>query len=362
MKSRRVVGSRLGALRPQVAALGLALSVLGGTAAFAQRASAQSAVPSAAELTAARELFQSAYQDEQEKRFAQALEKFRRVASVKESASVRYRIGSVLESLGRLREARDAFRALAASKPNLPANEQEIGDSAAERAHQLDTKIPRIVLRLPENAPPDARVTLDGAAVTASTTPRQLELDPGEHLVQATSSSTRPSETRVVLGEGSEVTVNVALGPPTSAISAAPPPTTPPVATAPPDHGPGRDRTLAYVALGGGGALLVTGLVLLGIREGDISAIEKACGSDNVCPSSSRADLEGKRDQAELFGPLGVGLGVVGLAGVGIGSWLLFRPAPSGARAASTTSTSSGLRVTPRPLLGGGMVGLSSVF
>jgi hypothetical protein len=357
-----MVGSRFGALRPRVASLGIALSVLGATSGFVQHAAAQTAAPSADELTAARELFQSAYEDEQAKRFAQALEKFRRVASVKESASVRYRIGSVLESLGRLRESRDAFRALAASKPNLPANEREISDSAAERAHQLDTKIPRIVLKLQENAPADARVTLDGAPVPASTTPRQLELDPGEHVVQATSPSTRPSETRVALGEGSEVTVNVAFGPPTSQVSAAPP-KAPPAATTPADRGPARDRTLAYVALGGGGALLVTGLVLLGIREGDISSIEKECGSDNVCPASMRADLEGKRDQAELFGPLGVGLGLVGLAGVGIGSWLLFRPAPSSGQAVSTpTASAASVRVTPRPLVGGGMLGLSSVF
>jgi len=63
------------------------------------------------------------YKDEQEKRYAQALDKFQRVAAVKESGSVRYRIGSVLEALGRLREARDAFRAIAGSKASLPEKE-----------------------------------------------------------------------------------------------------------------------------------------------------------------------------------------------------------------------------------------------
>ena len=46
------------------------------------------------ELNQARELFNEAYKDEQEKRYEEALEKFRRVAQVKESASVRYRIAS----------------------------------------------------------------------------------------------------------------------------------------------------------------------------------------------------------------------------------------------------------------------------
>src|SRR4051812_38177141 len=63
------------------------------------------------ELKAARELFQEAFKDEQEKRYTEALEKFQRVAKVKESASVRYRIATVLAAMGRLREARDMYRA-----------------------------------------------------------------------------------------------------------------------------------------------------------------------------------------------------------------------------------------------------------
>src|SRR4051812_3669691 len=72
------------------------------------------------ELQQARELFQEAYKDEQERRFSEALEKFQRVARVKESAAVRYRIAAVLEGAGRIREARDSFRALAVSSQLKP--------------------------------------------------------------------------------------------------------------------------------------------------------------------------------------------------------------------------------------------------
>jgi tetratricopeptide (TPR) repeat protein len=326
--------------------------------AISSGASAQQKAPSAEELKAAREMFQEAYKDEQEKRFAQALEKFQRVASVKESASVRYRIGAVLEQLGRLREARDAFRALAASKPNLSTPEQEIADNAAERAHQLDKKIPKIVLRLQDNSPADARVSIDGAPVPASTSPRQVELDPGEHLVQASSPTSRPSESKVTLTEGGEVEVMVVLTP-LKAAKLPPPP--PPAETA----GPHRDRTLAYIALGAGGVLLVTGLVLLGIREGDISDIKKACGVDGNCPAGKRATLESARDEAELFGPLGVGLGLVGLAAAGTGVYLLVRPEPAQATPANGTTTPAPharVRVSPRPLQGGAMLGVSTSF
>src|SRR5947209_6151194 len=90
--------------RAALAGIGVVVALSGAAA----DAHAQPKQPSAEELKAARELFQEAYKDEQEKRYAAALEKFQRVAAVKESGSVRYRIGSVLELLGRLREARDA--------------------------------------------------------------------------------------------------------------------------------------------------------------------------------------------------------------------------------------------------------------
>ena len=307
------------------------------------------------ELKAARELFQEAYKDEQEKRYAQALEKFQRVAAVKESASVRYRIASVLESLGRLRDSRDAFRALAASKPNLPAPEQEIADSAADRAHQLDRKIPTLILKLQESSPPDTRVAVDGAPVPLSTTARRVEVDPGDHVVQASSPTSRSTESKVTLAEGAEVEVTVVLQP------LGPPP--PPVVATP--H---RNNTLAYVALGAGGVLLVTGIIVLVVREGDVSDLTKSC-PNGTCPVSKMSDLQSKHDQAQLFGPLGVGLGLVGLAGIGIGGYLLFRPAPPEAQApanGTTTSTpkASGvrIRVGPRPVTGGALLGLSAVF
>jgi hypothetical protein len=314
------------------------------------------------QLKAAREMFQDAYKDEQEKRYTQALDKFQRVAAVKESASVRYRIGSVLEQLGRLREARDSFRALAASKPNLTQPEKEIADNAAERAHLLDKRIPRLVLRLQPDAPADARVSIDGAPVPASTAPRSIELDPGEHHILASSPTSQPSETKVTLAEGREVEVMVVLE--TVAAAKQPPPV---VVEPPPVEAPRRDNTLAYVALGAGGVLVVTGLVLLGIREGDVSDIKKACGANGTCPSAQMASLQSSHDQAALFGPLGIGVGLVGLAAAGTGVYLLLRRAPAAdaapAKGTTTTSPSSGgVRLSTRPVYGGALLGLDASF
>jgi hypothetical protein len=305
---------------------------------------------SAEELTAARELFQDAYRDEQGHHFAAALEKFQRVAAVKESAAVRYRIASVLGSLGRLREARDAFRALAALKPSFSASDQEISDSAAERAQALDHRIPRLVIQLQEAAPPDVRVTLDGAPIPASVTPRPFEVDPGEHVVQASARAAQASATSVTLPEGSEVAVTVVL--PLRAPRSKP-------AIDAPAPSPARDHTVAFVALGTGAALLATGIVFLTVRAVDISDLEKACR--DTCPSANRIALESKRDEALLFGPLGVGFGVVGLVVATAGVYLRLRPPPS-AHAAFRPPSIDRLRLESSAVTGGAVVGLGASF
>jgi hypothetical protein len=345
---------RRGLGRAWLVALGVGLAALGSPAPVA----AQSRAPTADELKAARELFQEAFRDEQANRLSEALEKFQRVAAVKESGAVRYRIAAVLEASSRLREARDAFRALAASKSVLPDSEAVIADSAAERAHQLDRKIPRLVLRLGDKTPPDARVTVDGASVPVSTSPRPIEVDPGQHLVEATSPTSRPTEVRLVVVEGSEATVTVALEPLPVARPVGP--------VGPPAPLPWRrSDTPAYVALGGGAALVVTGLVLLAVRQGDISDLEAACGADLVCPASRKSELEATRDQAKLFGPLGVGVGVIGVAGIAVGGWLLLRPEPRASNAsggAPSPAWATRLQLATRPVAGGGLVDLSSAF
>jgi hypothetical protein len=290
--------------------------------------------PSAEELKQARELFQEAYRDEQEKRFADALDKFQRVAKVKESASVRYRIAACLAALGRLREARDMYRALAASRDSLPASDRETADSAAEKAAELDRRIPKLILKVNPNPPPDARVSIDGAPVpiSANTTSRPIELDPGDHVVAASARTGTPTEQTVKLQDGGgEVTHTVMF------------PVDPAGAGNNGNNGgnnngnpvqetPGprskRDTTLGVIAIGGGALLVLVGGAFLIAREGAIDNINATC-PNKLCPLGKRDDVESDKDNAELFGPLGVGLGIVGLAAVGVGIYLLVRRPPA---------------------------------
>lgn len=279
------------------------------------------------ELKQARELFQEAYKDEQEKRFEPALEKFKRVAKVRETAPVRYRIASVLESLDRLREARDAFRALAASKPTLPASEHEVADSAAARALELDKRIPHVIVKLDPSWPADTRVTVDGGIVPANPGPRGVEVDPGAHVIGAMSPKTGPAESSVTVAAGGEVTVN--LLPPNAQVR---PPAPPSEGSTPHEDSGSPTKTAGIITLAAGGVLFLSGVVMLLVREGKVSDIETAC-PNGVCPTATRANVESARDSAATLGPLGIGFMAVGLVAGGVGTYLVLRPrsVPGGA-------------------------------
>lgn len=291
------------------------------------------------ELKAARELFQEAYRDEQEGRHAQALGKFQRVAQVKETAAVRYRIGAVLESLGRLREARDSFRTVAEMPPASPAD-QPIADDARQRADALDKRIPHLQLTLDGEPPNDARVVVDGRPVPLSTPIEPIEVDPGEHTVSAGAPGKRATSRKVMVSEGRDALVPVSFEGNVE--------TAPSVTSA--------NRTLGFVALGAGGVLLATSAVFLLVREGDIDKLNDACPRGN-CPISRRNELESAHDRATLFGPLAIGVGAAGAVVAGIGAYLVLRPSR-----AEEHASRSRLHVASRPLPGGAAVSLGGTF
>lgn len=302
------------------------------------------------DLEDARRLFNEAYKDEQEGRVAEALEKFRKVAKVKESGSVRYRVASCLEVLGKLREARDEFRALVARRAALPANQQDVADSAAERAHSLDQRIPRLAIIVEDKPlPRDLRLSVDGAPVPEKNGAATIELDPGDHVVLATSSSSAAYEAKVRLSPNAgEVRLAFHLAGTT--------------ATGP---RPARSDTLGYVALGVGGALVATGAVLLLLRESAIDDVEDHCPG-NVCPPSARSAVESDIDRAEAFGVLGITSGIVGLLAAGAGAYLLLRHDPDtraeGVRGSRAPTALGGWQLGPRVASGGGILAVGASF
>ena len=126
---------------------------------------ARATPPSGAEVEAARGTFAEGIALEASGRWAQALERFERTATVCTSPQVSFHRGLCLEHLGRLVDALDAF---------LSVERDALGDTSARRvgglagAHiaGLRKRVPVLVLRAPVGSA-DAKVLLDGKPLTA---------------------------------------------------------------------------------------------------------------------------------------------------------------------------------------------------
>ena len=312
----------------------------------------EAAAQSEDDIAKARKLFQEAYEDEQAGRYDVALEKFRSVAQVKESAQVRYRIAACLEALKRLRESRDAYRACAAMKASLPPKDQPVADACAEKALAIDKRIPKIVVTVSgDNPPADAKISVDGHPVPAG---RPVEQDPGEHTVQGSASGMKPFEQKVTLPDnGSQIpaTVTFESDKPTNG------------ETKQPTTGGGGGKTLGWIALGGGVVLMAVGGGLILAREGVIDDINALCPNPNACNPVNRPVVEDKTDTANLYLPLGIGLAAVGAIATGFGVYTVFiKKSPPPEPTQPAQGSAARIDIGPRMVRGGAMFGLSGSF
>jgi len=320
-------------------------------------AAALHCVPSRAqaedELAAARKLFTEAVADQDARHYDAALEKFRRVAAVRNTANVRYRIASCLEGLGRLAEALGGYQE-AARLGEADRSAAEVVRAASERAGQLDRVVPRLVLVVPADAPPGTEVRVDDTLIGAAALADALPVDPGHHTIAATAPGDLPFRTGVTLAEGSRVSISVTLLPATSpppldastpdapASVGVPPPPTP---ETPVGHGAPAG---AWVAFGLGGAFAAGAIVSLVLREDNLHTLDHDCapaGSGKVsCPQSLSGPVDAASNAARVEGPLGIGLAAGAAVAAGVGVWLL------------VSAPGDGVRVTPVVTQRGGMV------
>jgi hypothetical protein len=294
------------------------------------------------ELAGARQLFARGVEDEQAKRFDVALEEFRRVAAVKETANVRYRIATCLEALGRAAEALENYEAAV----RLGQDDKQAADTvkaAGDHAAALQRIVPTVRVVLPADTPPGAQVTVDDAPVDPRRLQEPLPVDQGHHTIAVTAPGRAPYRTGLTLSEGARVTITAELPPvpatpPTPASSASVTPVAPlPSRTAVP-----------YVLLGVGAVLAVGSVVSLVLRAGNLSTINADCpnpapGGGLACPQSLEGEVNSARNAAQVEGPLGVALGIGAGVAVAAGLWWIFTTPSEAARSPAATS----VRVLP---------------
>ncbi len=290
-----------------------------------------------------------------------AIEKLSRAESLYHAPSILGRLGECQVNVGQVVVGTENLNRVV--REELAANAPKAFRDAQTRAKGvLNSALPKIAHLTVKVDPPDAKpsVTVAGAAIPAALIGVERPTDPGTHEVVVTAPGYLAQKTTVTLTEGGSQELALKLEKDPATVAATPPPAPPPVVVAPPPAPPSdtsskKNNTLAYVALGVGGAGLlvggVTGFLALG-KKSDLDGCQ-----DKKCPSSEESTLDSAKSLATVST---VGF-AVGFVGVGAGIVLLL----TGNNSASASVARPKLAyhgVKVEPWFGGNSAGLNGTF
>jgi len=269
-----------------------------------------------AALGKAREQFRQAIAAEAAGNWGGALTLLREVAAVKMTPQVRYNIGLCEENLGQLVAALGDYELAAADAQ--AANADDVIRVVSGRLEPLRARIPKVVVERTESARL-ATISIDGAQLGNAMIGKELPVDPGSHVVEATARGYQAFQYPFDIGEKEKKTVEVALVAMPSTTDAGPVAATSGAAPAS-DRGVESDRApnyLPYVVGGAGVASLAASGFFYMLRSGTMSDLDAACGANrDDCP----ADTEDTFDKGKTYTTVAnvtLGLGIVGV-GAGV--------------------------------------------
>ncbi len=285
------------------------------------------------EVAKAREQFRVGVQLEAAGDWAGALAQFEAVARVKMTPAVRFHIARCQHKLGSLLEALGGYRLAAHEASQDPKSAETLSEAEAGIA-EVEAKIPKLTIELGAGAEA-ATVTLDGVALGDASIGKEVPVNPGAHTIRYTLPDGKTEQRVVRVQEGDSKKVKL-----TGAVAD----TSEPVhEDKVPDKGSeGDSSVLPWVAIGVGGASLLTSGVFYLMRSSTIKDHDDQC-VDNVCPSS----LEDTGNKGKTYGTVGnITLGV-GLVGLGVGTvMLLMDGQPAGGTESSASKRRPGRNLT----------------
>jgi hypothetical protein len=270
---------------------------------------------SAKDVAAARQAFKEGEEAEGRGDLAIAVTKFRQALAIKATAQLHLRIGAVEEKLGRLADALGSYERSLEKAGSLPA----VAKVARELIDALRPRVPlvRIIIDRP---PPDLTVTIDGVPMASSALGTEFPIDPGTHRLHAQAPGWLPRDQAFDAPERSHPRLKLDLLP-----SGDPKPPPPPLAPPPPSRVPGG------LLVGGGAAVLVAGAVLFAdsfVLDATINGECKGPGR-TLCPVSMETTINSQVKMVNVLRFTGAGVGVVGVAGMSVGVYLLTKAPPS---------------------------------
>lgn len=180
----------------RLAPLALASVLALGAATVVRAARAQSA----GELVAARELFKEGIELEKKKDYAAALEKFRKVASIKSTAIVRYHEGYCAEKLGRWIDALDAY-ARAVIDGQGDTKQKDAVDAAKKAESLLRPRVPKIHTKVTGTQKGKYEVRIDGTPVSSALLDTAVPVEIGKHVVEISGENIASDSQEVTVAE-----------------------------------------------------------------------------------------------------------------------------------------------------------------
>ncbi|APR80860.1 Hypothetical protein A7982_06207 [Minicystis rosea] len=292
-------------------ALGAA-TTLGGPLAHAQTPE---------ELAAARQVFNEGKALEGKSQWAEALEKFKKVAMVKMTPQVRFHIALCEENLGRFVSAIKGFE-LAGEEAKLAGSAAaEVEKLAPERAAALRGRVGKLQIEVTGKII-DSKILLDDVALAPSNLTADIALDPGTHVVEVRDKDGKSTFKKdVAVAERSsqklEVPVDDKEPAPASTGPVEPPPPPPP------------SRVPVYVAGSVAAAAFAASAVFFVLRGNTITqAIEAGhCNEDFTgCDPKAKSRINELTNQGRTDMIVsGIFLGV-GIAGVATAAGFLIAP------------------------------------
>jgi hypothetical protein len=285
----------------------------------------------------------------------EAIEKLQRAESLHHAPTILGRLGECQVAVGQVVEGTENLNSVV--REPLAANAPQVYRDAQGRAQKvLTSATPKIAYLTISVAPPEAKptVTVNGKPIPSALIGAERPTNPGTVEVTATADGYKAAGTSVTLAEGGHQELTLTLEKDPNAVAALPPvapgSAPPPVIATPPEAAPKKPNTLAYVALGVGGAGLLVGTV------SGVLALGKASDCPNkVCKTQS--DLDSAKGMATIS-TVGFGVGVVGVA---LGTVLLVMGNKSEAPPAQATAHYRP-KLSLKPWFGMNTAGLMGAF
>jgi len=290
---------------------------------------------SPAEIVAARELFRLGTEDADAGRFEEGLEKFKRVAAVKETAAVRFNLARCEEALGQTGTALADFE-LAEREGRQDPRAEDVSKLAHDRADALRPRVPRLTLILPSPPPQGMVVSLDGGKLASATLGVPLPLDPGSHVVDATAPASSSFHAELVLGAGEAKNLTLAF--PSYASD------TNDSLAARAELASASRRKWGWIAVAAGGVLAVGSGLFLIFHNDAVATVNTDCPNLR-CPIAQQAQVLGAESDARTDQGVSIALLAASVVAVGGGAALLATspgPKPSATPAVVVTGAAPG--------------------